>query len=390
MDSLAQPLRPRIERLRHAWRSSPLPGFLRWWGQELRMCLPRRWRALFTSGAQWRLLVSGTEYWHVLAPGQAEPVGRIDTGLSPAQQRLALSEACAGIDPADLRLALCLAPQQVLRRTLQLPQAARANLHQVVGYELDRQTPFQATQVVYDTRAVGPVRGAGQIRVELVAAPRSRLDPLLRQLDAAGIGLDAVDVLHDGARLGVNLQPPGQRRRRSHPRRRTNRILGGVLLVLVLLCMFQWLANRRTVLEDMRAQVKVMHDQARAVMKLRQQLQARVGAAGFLARQRAHAPTVLAVLDDLSRRLPGDTWLQRLSIGEDGNVGMQGQSPQAARLVDLLKPSALLAEPGFQGVIQTDPRTHKERFYLTAHLQAPPAAPDARGNTGEGHAAQVR
>lgn len=389
MDSLAQLLRPQLERLRRAWRGSPLPGFLRWWGGELLACLPRSWQAWFVSGARWCLLIPEAGQWRIQSPGR-ETVGRIDAGLPPNEQQTALHEACADIDPADLRLALCLPPQQVLRRTLHLPRAALANLRQVVGFELDRQTPFSAAQVAFDTLPPGPARGDGQFSVELVATPRSRLDPLLHQLEEAGIGLDAVDVLHDGGRLGVDLLPPGSRRRPAHPRKRINLVLGVVLLALVVLCMVQWLHNRRALVRDMRAHVQALHDRASAVMKLRRQLEARSGAAGFLIRQRAQAPTVLAVLDDLSRRLPADTWLERFSIGGDGSVGMQGQSAQAVRLVDLLKQSPLLSEPGFQGTIQTDPRTHKERFYLTAHLKAPGSAANGHGATGGHHAAQAR
>ena len=44
MNTATQPLRPLLDRLRRAWRESPLPGFLGWWGDELRAMLPLRWR----------------------------------------------------------------------------------------------------------------------------------------------------------------------------------------------------------------------------------------------------------------------------------------------------------------------------------------------------------
>jgi general secretion pathway protein L len=392
MDFQAQSMRPQLEELRRAWRGSPLPGFFRWWGGELRACLPVRWRAWFRRGEQWRMLEAAGNDWTLRAPGTSAPLAQIDASLTPARQQAALREACVGIDPADLRLALCLPATAVLRRKLHLPAAAAVNLHQVVGYELDRQTPFTPAQVFFDTLELPTERGVSQIEAELVATPRDRLEPLLARLDEAGIGLDAVDVCTgQGERLGVNLLPPAQRRRHVNPRRRLNLALGALLVLLVLVCMGQWLHNRRAAVDAMRAQVQTMHDQASAVMKLRERLAASAGAAGFLAHQRAQSPTVLAVLSEVSKRLPGDTWLERFNIGDDGSVGMQGQSPQAARLVDLLKKSPLLSEPGFQGVIQTDPRTHKERFYLTAHLSTAKAAQDdPHDGKDKGHAAETR
>jgi general secretion pathway protein L len=277
----------------------------------------------------------------------------------------------------------------VLRRRLTLPVAAAANLRQVVAYEMDRQTPFSADQVDFDViEDVLPPRAA-HIKLELVAVPRKRLEPLLKRLQEAGIDIDAVDALEGDGRRGANLLPPEHRHRRAHPRRRLNAILGGLLALLVVLGMLQWLHNRQAVIDTMQSQVDAMHREARSVMQLRKRLVASAGAASFLARQRAQSPTVLEVLDDLSKRLPQDTWLERMTIGSDGSVGMQGQSPQAARLVDLVKKSPYLTEPGFQGVIRTDPRTHKERFYLTAHLRS---LKDAKGahDKAKDHAAATR
>lgn len=370
MTSLAQSLRPQLESVRRAWLGSPLPAFLRWWGAELRACLPARWQVALTRGAQWRLLQPDGHAWLVREPGGSEALARIDAGLSPAQQQAALREACAGIDPQDLHLALCLPAREVLRRRLHLPVAAAANLRQVVAYEMDRQTPFTAAQVDFDVLEDVPAPRAAHIDLELVVVPKQRIEPLVQRLAGAGIEIDAVDALDGADRLGANLMPPESRRRRVSPRRRLNLALGGLLAVLVVLGMLQWLHNRQAVIDTMQAHVDAMHREARAVMHLRQRLKASADAASFLARQRAQSPTVLDVLEDLSQRLPVDTWLERMTIGSDGSVGMQGQSPQAARLVDLVKKSPYLSEPGFQGVIRTDPRTHKERFYLTAHLRS--------------------
>ena len=58
-------------------------------------------------------------------------------------------------------------------------------------------------------------------------------------------------------------------------------------------------------------------------------------------------------------------------IDHGGQVGMQGQGTQAASLLEALKGSASLAEPAFQGSIQKDPSTGKERFFMVAQLRKP-------------------
>ncbi|EGH49288.1 fimbrial assembly, partial [Pseudomonas syringae pv. pisi str. 1704B] len=50
---------------------------------------------------------------------------------------------------AQVRRVLLLPPSAVLLQTLQLPAAAARNLSTVVGYELDRFTPFDAGQLYF-------------------------------------------------------------------------------------------------------------------------------------------------------------------------------------------------------------------------------------------------
>jgi general secretion pathway protein L len=106
-------------------------------------------------------------------------------------------------------------------------------------------------------------------------------------------------------------------------------------------------------------------------------LQDNAGAAGFLVQRKAQTITVLDVLQELTARLPDDTWLERFTLDSSGHIGFQGQSAKAASLVDALQNSRLIANPGFQGVIQRDPSTGKERFYMVAQVQAPAATKPA-------------
>ena len=88
-------------------------------------------------------------------------------------------------------------------------------------------------------------------------------------------------------------------------------------------------------------------------------------AANFLARQRAQQPTMLELVDDLTRRIPDTTSIEKLSVNA-GAVVLIGQSQQASSLVGLLQGSPLIKKPTLTGSVQTDPRTGKERFTLTA------------------------
>jgi general secretion pathway protein L len=380
-------LQPQLERVRRAWRASPLPRFFAWWGSELAFLLPVRWRALLGGGAAWHLLEHDNGEWRLRRAGQAELLAQWSDALDAAGQQVALTDGVRGVDPEDLRLALCLPAASVLRRSLLLPSAARDTLQQVGAFEMDRQTPFRAEQVRYDIRELPGPAPAGRIAAELVAVPRTTLDPLLARLGQLGIAVDAVDLAEGNERLGVNLLPAELTPRRTRPRQRLNLALAAGSVLLLVLALAQWQHNRASALAQMQAQVETMHGEAQQVAALRQQLQDNAGAAGFLAERKKNTVSALAVLQDLSQRLPTSAWLERLTIDNAGQIGFQGQSPQAARLVDALKDSAVISNPNFQGTIQADPTTGKERFYMVAQMRKPasakaPAKPAASGSSG--------
>lgn len=371
MSSASLPLRSQLDRVRRAWRASPLPRFFAWWGGELAALLPMRWRARFGGGLAWHLLQLDGEDWTLRRVGDTQAMARWSSQLDAASQQVALRDALRGVDSEDLRLALGLDPSLVLRPRLQLPLAARDNLLQIGAFEMDRQTPFRAEQVRYDVRELRAAAPAGRFAAELVVVPRSTLDPLLARLASSGLQVDAIDVAEGAERLGANLLPPELAPRRQHPRQRLNLALGAAAIVLLVLTLLQFLHNRNAALEQMRSDVESMRAEAQQVASLRQQLQDNAGAAGFLAERKRVTVSALAVVQDISQRLPTTAWLERLSIDNSGQVGFQGQSPQAARLVDAFKGSTVLTDTNFQGTIQVDPSTGKERFYMVAHLRKP-------------------
>ena len=373
MSTATQSLRPLVDRLRRTWRSSPAPSFLAWWGGELQALLPRPWQGWFSGGADWYVLQHVGDQWSVRGAGRAQPAAQWSDGAASLVQQSALSDALKTVDREDLRLALLLPAEVVLRRTLALPLVARDNLLQVMAFEIDRQTPFTPAQVYYAVRELPLPAPAGRVNVELVAVTRATLDPLLARLTSLDIAVDAVDLAVGADRLGVNLLPALQTPRRVRPRRRLNVALAGACLVLIVLVLASWVHNRDAAVAQMQATVESMRGDAQQVASLRQQLQDNAGAAGFLAQRKKTTVGMLSLLQDVTTRLPDTAWLERFSVDSTGQVGLQGQSVQAAKLLDALKDSMLITDASFQGSIQPDPATGKERFYLTAQLRQPAA-----------------
>ena len=331
--------------------------------------LPARLRAMVEGDDQRLFLLRQGEEATLVATGRH---GDLTLGRLPLDDAHLLADARQRLDDSDVPRWLLLPVAQVLRRALVLPAAAEPRLREVLAFELDRQTPFSADQVSYHGRVLSRDVAAQQLHVELLVLPRTRLDAELLALGALGADAAGVDVLgDDGRRLGVNLLPASRRDARSDPSRRLALALAAVAAVALLSTLLLTLANRRELRDDFRAQVEAATVEARQARLLRNQLQVSAQAANFLAATRASRPTMLEVLDDLTRRIPDDTTLDKLVINDDSLV-MVGHSSAAPALVGLLQDSPLLVEPALSGSVQADTRTGRDRFTLAARIAVKP------------------
>ena len=361
-DLLSQPL----SRLRARYAQTPLPRFLRWWGGELRALLPERWSRLLAVEHAWLALeVQGEELVATVMDGR----GQREVARLPLAERDALGGALdAALDDERrvLPRVLLLPAATVLRRPITLPAAALDNLRTVLGFELDRQTPFKPDQVLYDSRILRSDAGAKQIVVELALVPKERLQQALAGIDGVAATLSGVDVrAPDGNGSGYNFLPPEQRRSQRNTRLWMHAGLVAAIVLFLFLAMGQLLDNRAAAVEALGAESEERHDDARAAARLRDSLEEAALAANFLAIEKARQPSMVLLLNELTRLLPDDTYLERLNATR-GEITLSGQSSQAAKLVEILQASTLLRSPSLSGPIQPDARTGKDRFNITA------------------------
>jgi len=361
-----------------------LGSFLAWWKQALIRGLPARWRSFFGLGQDRLLLSRAGEQWRLQwqHAGGVQDVAWLPMPLEPDGL-----DALLGNRLADLPRWLLLPSAGVLRRRMLLPAAAAERLRDVVGFEIDRQTPFSADAVRFDARVLAR-RADGQLDTELVAVPGVAFDQAVAGLGGMATSLVGVDAVDEAEQpLGVNLLPLAMRSRRVDPMRRWNLALAAVAVLALAAGAWQMLENRRAAAAAFAEQVEVRATQARSVAAQRQRLVEMVEGAAFLDRTRAARPTTVEVLDELSRRVPDSTHLEKLSI-EGDRLLLIGFSPEAAALVGNLEGSPLWKSPALSGALQPDPRSGLDRFSLTAELvptaPASPVAPAAGVANGAG------
>lgn len=355
-----------LGRLRARYAQTPLPRFLRWWGGELRSLLPEKWSRLLAVEHAWLALdLIGDE----LVVTAMDSRGAKDIVRLPLAERDALAGAldAALDDERKLLPRILLVPAAlVLRRPITLPAAALDNLRTVLGFELDRQTPFKPDQVFYDSRVLRNDAGSKQVVVELALVPRERLQQVLAALGGIAGTLAGVDVrAADNRGLGYNFLPPELRRSQRDTRTFVHAGLVAASVLFLFLAMNHLLDNRAAAVESLRVQSESRNTEARSAAKLRSSLEEAALAANFLAIEKGRQPSMVLLLNELTRLLPDDTYLERLNATR-GEITLGGQSSQAAKLVEVLQSSTLLRSPSLSGPIQPDARTGKDRFNITA------------------------
>ncbi len=264
---------------------------------------------------------------------------------------------------------LLLNPGQYLRRRIVLPAAARDNLIQVVGFELDRHTPFSADQVHYTARVVKALPG-DRIRVEFVLVLKALLDECLDRLSEAGLSPHRVTIRSpEGEPLpDIDLLPAERQPRSRRWQRRLNYGLAMVALGLLIAAMTLPIVHQRRTIAQLERMVRQTRQAADEARRLQQQVTTLQRQARFVLDRKQASRPLIEVLEELSRRLPNDTWLTGLHYRE-GKLQIDGKSATAAKLVELLENSPYFRNVHFVSPITQDRLSGLERFRISMDVK---------------------
>lgn len=351
-----------------------LGQFLDWWLGELSAMVPRSLSGASKATIERRVLVqiSGPHVtFFRVAEGKNAEAGRLDmASLDAAGQPLAFQSELNNIAPQKAEIALCLSPEQVLCKKLYLPLAAEENLGQVIAFEMDRHTPFKAEQVYFDYRLVSRDK---QLEVFLAVAQRVVVDEPLRQLAAWGAQVTAVLVADDVAEGSpLNLLPAGQRQKSNNTwlsRLNIALVSGAVVLLCVALALPIW--QKRVTVLTLNPLLGKARQQAERAEDLRRQLEALMSEYNYLLDKKRETPPVVAVLDDVTRVLPDDTWVQQFDL-KGKEMQIQGETASSSKLVGLFEQTKTLHGASFRAPLTKGQGVNSERFQLAAETRPLP------------------
>lgn len=337
-----------------------MKGFWRWWAGELELLIPARLRQRL-QGRERRLRFTGDAV-EVDVAGQPQSITLDQINQDPT---LATWQSQ---DRQHTRLLVTLPDAGLLHKVIQLPDATEPRLATVLGYELDRHTPFTPEQASFGYRVLGRDRAARSLEVELFVMPNEQRQRLVDALETCALvpaWIVPERLANDiSLRHQLNLMPESSVVS-SRKRRYAGRL---ALLCLVLATVAGLFYLQQLHLQRLREQVTPLQQDAQLAEQVRSEADALQRSARFVVQRRQQQPSVLMLLDELTRQVPDNTWVNRLEL-QGRELQVQGESSNASALISSLESSELLRDVSFTSPITINPRSRKERFSLKAEIE---------------------
>lgn len=350
--------------------------FFRWWTAELKALLPTAMASLLdgdTVATNVGIDDTGVTIFSGSDATKSVPqrVSNDALATSPAMREL----IGAGRD----RVRLVLTPEQALVKTISLPLATEENLREVIGFELDRHTPFTPDQAYYDVQIVRRDPQHEKIIVALAVASKFEIAALVETLRRAGLTCTAIGVSEvAGGNAGLfDLQPVFDK-----PPRRLSRMHVVNLGLLALAAMFAFAAIILPIWQKREA-VKVLNPQAAksgAEFLISERVYTEytklAAEYNFLATRKHAVYPVLTVIEELARTFPDTTWVQRLDIKINGKVReltVLGEAQSASKVIENIEQSPQSLFQNSKQLTQTtrmQPNT--ERFHVSSEIKPRP------------------
>jgi len=310
---------------------------------------------LDASGGKLRVATSGSDLILAFARGDAP-----DSVL-----RARVEEAFSSCRADRVVGRLGLAQADLLRKRITLPRAARGNLAEAVGYQIEVETPFRESEIYYGFRLLSETTST--LHVEIAVALRSTTDALISA--AAQLGIPVTRVY-----CGAAVSDPESIELLSHPIRwrppvrRRLLLSSGLLAVLIAAMAVLPLAFKAQQVAELKARAAATFTAAEPILNQQRQLALKLKRRATFTSLMQRYPGPLEVLSALTQAIPVETWLTHLSM-HSGEIQISGLTPSTSALIDQLAATGLFYSPSYAAPTVRDSEFDRERFVLSVKLK---------------------
>jgi len=371
-----------IEKLQNdlylAYEESSISQFMRWWKSELKSFVPKKYHETLFPQAIKVLLTQendGVTVWCNQDDSFKKYTDAKDGDDQNEQWWHQVQHIINQADGKKVEINYLLPNEEALVRKIALPMAAKENLDEVIGFELDKYVPFSADQVQLSYKIDKNSQDENKMLLDLAVIPKQRLFDVLSMCDEKSISLDGVDInMHSNESrpkyLGVNLLPIEHRKIQNNFNLKLNAVLFLVLVGLVYFVMHTSVENKLQKIETLTEVNSELQKQARTSKLLKKELKTVIVSSKFLQNKKSQHPKIVEILSDITDKLPDTTYLSKVKVNQS-ELEITGLSDNANILVPKLDKSSRWYVPRIHGSITPDSQTNKERFIIKAEMNEP-------------------
>ncbi len=343
-----------------------------WWLDEIKTVVPPELRTrVFGLGSPTPELIVTRNHIEILnrASGQSAKISTDDRqGLASALAALHSKHRRDGNTEVSVRVLL--PEEDCLKRVLNLPEAAEADTENILRLDLQRATPFQASEI-YSAHRINPKNEPdGQIEVEQFIVKRSFVDLLIAPLTELGARVEAICIvrsLNPFQAVSGNLLAQHQEPASLSKPAQWSLLMAGVTVMASALFVTSVLHHQSLTLEMFGQQIAALKAEAREIQTRQSKSETARLNAEDLVRNKQEAITVTETLEELTRLLPDEAWLTKLIVS-GGKLQLVGFASAADQILPMIEDSRLFSSPTFSAPVRLDAKTQKERFRISFEL----------------------
>jgi len=340
-----------------------LVEFFTWWREQLLELVPESVRPGASPAAN--VLVADATTPGILTlmrrrRGAETRVGQVRLDEAGLPSLRAVLNNRPGSEPVLLRVPA----DTLLERDVNLPLAAERDLERVLGYDMERLTPFTVDEVFWGSTVQTRDRARSRLSVRLSLVPRAAVQhlidtlagcagrPSLIEADTAA-GARIIRLAHDPATGSLSRLTP-----------RTAAISLGALAALVVVSPF---VRQSFDISAATTRLDALAPRMREVDALRRRISGAGAGGDAVANEQRRLGDVLEALAAITELLPDDSYLTEFTMRER-KMTLSGLSASAPRLISALSSDPRISNPAFTAPVTRADNGHSDVFSIRAEL----------------------
>jgi len=339
-----------------------LGEFFDWWGRQLLDLVPARLRQAAT-GADAVIVDATMQGTLILLRRRRGLEQRLGQMRLDEPATTALRAAFNGRSGGE-QVLLRLPGTAVLERSVILPLAAERDPERVLGYEMERLTPFAAEEVFWGFGIEERDRARARLVLRLFVIPRAAVASLMDLLALAGGRPNLLEATTQGGLRSIKLSHEGSA---GAGRLLSPRTLGYAAAVLGVLVVLSPFLRQSVEIGSLQDRLDAMAPRVKQAEALRREISGAGAGNDAVAAETRRLGDSLEALAAITEILPDDSYLTEFTMRER-KMTLSGLSASAPKLISGLSADARIRNPAFTAPVTKSETNHLDVFSIRAEL----------------------